>query len=248
MAGISVCPGTTGTLDAGVFASYVWSTGATTQTITAGAGTYMVTVTDGNGCTGTASGMITEFIPPVPVVAGTSVCPGATGTLDAGVFAAYAWSTGATTQTITAGAGIYMVTVTDGNGCTGATSATITEFIPPTPIVAGTTVCLGATGTLDAGIFASYAWSTGATTQTITVGAGTYMVTVTDGNGCTGTTSATITELIPPTPIVAGTTVCPGATGTLDAGIFASYAWSTCLLYTSPSPRDQRGSRMPSSA
>ena len=24
--------------------------------------------------------------------------------------------------------------------------------------------------------------------------------------------------------------------------------WKTCLLYTSPSPRDQRGSRMPSSA
>ena len=24
--------------------------------------------------------------------------------------------------------------------------------------------------------------------------------------------------------------------------------WGTCLLYTSPSPRDQRGSRMPSSA
>ena len=26
------------------------------------------------------------------------------------------------------------------------------------------------------------------------------------------------------------------------------YAWKGCLLYTSPSPRDQRGSRMPSSA
>ena len=29
---------------------------------------------------------------------------------------------------------------------------------------------------------------------------------------------------------------------------FDSGPWSTCLLYTSPSPRDQRGSRMPSSA
>ena len=26
------------------------------------------------------------------------------------------------------------------------------------------------------------------------------------------------------------------------------YLWNDCLLYTSPSPRDQRGSRMPSSA
>ena len=29
---------------------------------------------------------------------------------------------------------------------------------------------------------------------------------------------------------------------------FTFLAWTTCLLYTSPSPRDQRGSRMPSSA
>ena len=28
----------------------------------------------------------------------------------------------------------------------------------------------------------------------------------------------------------------------------AAMAYKTCLLYTSPSPRDQRGSRMPSSA
>ena len=27
-----------------------------------------------------------------------------------------------------------------------------------------------------------------------------------------------------------------------------NYGYETCLLYTSPSPRDQRGSRMPSSA
>ena len=37
-----------------------------------------------------------------------------------------------------------------------------------------------------------------------------------------------------------------------DRGINAPGWWSyytyTCLLYTSPSPRDQRGSRMPSSA
>ena len=29
---------------------------------------------------------------------------------------------------------------------------------------------------------------------------------------------------------------------------YASHLLYTCLLYTSPSPRDQRGSRMPSSA
>ena len=32
------------------------------------------------------------------------------------------------------------------------------------------------------------------------------------------------------------------------SGYLAYATWGTCLLYTSPSPRDQRGSRMPSSA
>ena len=34
----------------------------------------------------------------------------------------------------------------------------------------------------------------------------------------------------------------------IDGRTFETEAASTCLLYTSPSPRDQRGSRMPSSA
>ena len=31
-------------------------------------------------------------------------------------------------------------------------------------------------------------------------------------------------------------------------GLFSGRGYNICLLYTSPSPRDQRGSRMPSSA
>ena len=39
-----------------------------------------------------------------------------------------------------------------------------------------------------------------------------------------------------------------GYTAVLDAGELLQYGPTACLLYTSPSPRDQRGSRMPSSA
>ena len=40
-----------------------------------------------------------------------------------------------------------------------------------------------------------------------------------------------------------------GATTTINVALeWAAYDVKTCLLYTSPSPRDQRGSRMPSSA
>jgi uncharacterized repeat protein (TIGR01451 family) len=51
------------TLDAGEgFASYLWSNGATTQTITVGAGTYSVTVTDENGCQGSDEVVISLFV------------------------------------------------------------------------------------------------------------------------------------------------------------------------------------------
>lgn len=54
---VNILSGQTVTLDAGAgFSSYLWSTTATTQTINTGvSGTYSVTVTDGNGCTGSDS-------------------------------------------------------------------------------------------------------------------------------------------------------------------------------------------------
>ena len=73
-------------------------------------------------------------------------------------------------------------------------SITITVNPIPAPVISGTsTFCPGNSATLDAGVFSSYNWSTGATTQTITASsAGTYSVTVTNAFGCTGTVSTTI--------------------------------------------------------
>jgi len=50
-----------------------------------------------------------------------------------------------------------------------------------------------------------YVWSTGAQTQCITVGAGTYTVTVTDANGCMSSCSTTVTQLSPPPCSISGT-------------------------------------------
>lgn len=91
------------------------------------------------------------------------------------------------------------------NPCT-FTSA-ITPSVP-NPICPGTTVQL----TADAGD--SYAWSTSETTQSITVGAGTYTVTVTSGF-CTSTVTYTVTEgdLQPPTAAAQNVTVFLDAFG-----------------------------------
>jgi len=62
---LSICQGSTNTLDAGDFVSYVWSTTETSRTIDVStAGTFTVTVTDANGCTGTST--VTTTIDPLP--------------------------------------------------------------------------------------------------------------------------------------------------------------------------------------
>ncbi len=108
-------------------------------------------------------------------------------------------------------AGTYTVTVSDANGCVTSTAVTITE--PATAVSVTEThvnvLCFGfATGSIDitpsggTGAY-TYAWAGGATTQDRTgLVAGTYTVTVTDGNGCVTSTAVTITE---PPAIVAGT-------------------------------------------
>jgi hypothetical protein len=233
--------------------SYLWSTGGTSASVTGlAAGTYTVTVTDANGCTDTETVTITQPATAVTVsIAGTNAsCNGvsdgsatASGTGGTGTIT-YAWSNSGTGATVTGlSAGTYSVTATDANGCTDSTSVVISE---PTSIVASAVVDSNTTcnGSNDGGATASatggtgaytYSWSNSATTASITgVAAGTYSVTVTDANGCTDSSSVTITE---PNSIVASTVVdnnvsCNGssdgeatASATGGTGTY-TYAWS----------------------
>lgn len=69
-------------------------------------------------------------------------------------------------------------------------TATYSTTLPP-----NVTVCEGSTTILDAGSsFVSYLWSTGETTQQITVGKGKYYVDLTSANGCTVRQNVNVTE------------------------------------------------------
>ena len=181
--------------------SYLWSNGETTQAITVtSGGSYSVTGTDSNGCSNNDSVSVTEHALPTVSISGTlSFCAGANTTLTASGASTYLWSTGETTASITVSAGgSYSVTGTDANGCSALDSASVTEYSLPSVSISGTlTYCAGASTTLDAGAgFASYSWSSGETTQTISGTAGNYTVTVTDSNGCSNTSAqVTVTEL-----------------------------------------------------
>lgn len=197
-----ICPGESRVLNAGAgFTSYQWSTASVQQTITVNTpDTYAVTVTDDNGCQNTGS-TVALFTPsPNPQIVGDrSFCPGGSSELAVEpVFVDYQWSDGSTASTIVVQTGgAFGVTVVDENGCTGNTSIMVTELEAPTPVISGNlSFCAGNTTTLDVGLgFTSYSWSTGETSAAIIVDTvDTYSVTVTDANGCSGSTSVSVTE------------------------------------------------------
>ncbi len=248
-----LCYGQTTTLTANVTGgmgpfTYLWNTGATTQTITTNsAGTYSVTVTGASPgfCTATASATLTAN---PQIVITTSPNNAVSCTDSASIWASatggtgtytYLWSNGATTSTTSVNTGTYAVTVTDGVGCssTGSvsvtTSSTLAVSVNQPPVICnGTTTTLTATASGGLGGY-SYQWNSGATTTSITTGAGNYCVTVTDGGGCIVSGCATITQNSPITvniPIPA--TVCNGASATATAAVSGGQAPYTFLWNT----------------
>ncbi|MDF3028944.1 MAG: hypothetical protein K0S23_3251 [Fluviicola sp.] len=241
------CSGSSVTLTSSAGNTYLWSNGATTQSITVTtAGAYTVQVTNASGCQSAASAATTVTVNPTPaaptLTAGgtTTFCSGSSVTLTSSAGSSYLWSNGATTQSITATtAGSYTVQVTNASGCQSAASAATTVTVNPTPaaptITAGgtTTFCSGGSVTLTSSVGSSYLWSNGATTQSITATtAGSYTVQVTNASGCQSAASAATTVTVNPTPaaptLTAGgtTTFCSGGSVALTSSAGSSYLWS----------------------
>jgi hypothetical protein len=217
-------------------ATYLWNTGATTQTISVNtAATYSVVVTTAFGCDASDAVVVNVVANPIVDLGDDfTVCSDATIVLDANnPGATYNWNTGATTQTIAVTeSGTYGVIVTNGFGCAKSDFVSIT--IHPTPIIdLGTTIdfCENTTITLDAeNTGSSYLWNTGAVTQTITTAIpGTYSVTVTSDEGCIATDEVIINAL--PAPAInlgVDTGFCDGTDLLLDATTpDVSYLWNT---------------------
>jgi large repetitive protein len=237
----SLCSGSSVVLAANAGSSYLWSTGATTQSITVNtAANYSVTVTNALGCSATSTVLpvVVNAAPTATITAGgpTTFCQGGNVVLTASSGASYVWSNGATTASITASTpGSYSVLITNASGCaaTAAATAVTVNAAPNAAITAGgsTTFCSGGSVTLTASAGASYLWSTGATTASISVNtAGARTVTVTNTAGCSSTSAATtiVVNATPTASITAGgsTTICSGSSVTLTASAGSSYAWS----------------------
>jgi gliding motility-associated-like protein len=204
--------------------SYFWSNGSTNDSISnLTAGSYAVLILDANLCQTTDSLTILEPTQLTASTVASSYpsgnnisCFGANdGSIDLTVSGGtqgytYVWSNTATTEDVNGLApGTYSVTITDANGCSETQSVTITE---PTQLVTDTIFSLefyggvnvscngGVDGTIEvvaSGGSApySYSWTNGGTTAVITgVSVDTFVVTVTDVNGCTAIAAIRIDE------------------------------------------------------
>ena len=232
-----ICQGASSSLDAGAgFSAYAWSNGQTTRNISVqNSGTYTVTITNANTCTNTATISVSVLNVPSPLISGALVfCPGGNTTLSAPMgFTAYQWSTNQNTASIQVlQAGSYQVTVTNNQGCTATNAVTVSLLAAPSVNISGIqSFCEGASSVLLAGAgFSVYTWSTGQTTQNITVTqGGTYSVTVVNAQGCTGTDNQLIAVNPAPTASISGNlNFCTGQSTVLTANTgFNTYAWSS---------------------
>ncbi|MCW3103542.1 MAG: hypothetical protein JWO09_1982 [Bacteroidetes bacterium] len=226
-----VCAAPNITLDAGTSGNiYSWSTSAVTQTILAStAGTYWVEVSNGT-CEALDTMSIQQITLDPDLGNDTSLCAGQTLPLNAFVpGASYLWSTGDTAASITVStAGQYWVQVTIGP-CTESDTLVVNYI--PYPVIAlpaSILICPGDSVALNGGSPATdYLWSTGDTTQFLTVNAsGTYSVTASNFQ-CSSTGSVNATLLVLPV-LVDDTALCAGQTISLNAFYAgATYLWST---------------------
>jgi len=137
--------------------------------------------------------------------------------------------------------GTYDVTISDANGCSTTTSGTITEgpsitvsLAAVNPTCDGTSSGGSLTATVTGGTSPYvYSWSNGgANTNALNnLSAGTYNLTVTDANGCTGTAMATLQEATGLSVNIISNTreVCPGESinlGIAPANPNLTYAWT----------------------
>ena len=198
---------------------YEWNTSPIQTTPTAtglSTGTYVVTISDANGCNRTLTEVAVITEPDgltLDFDVTNSECSNETGSINLTVIGGtapftYNWSNGSTEEDIyNLDAGTYFVNVSDVNNCTASDTTSVTSSTLDISLSSPTHIgghnlsgyhtedgIIDLTITGDNTPF-TYIWSNGATTEDlINVPAGEYFVVVTDASGCTAYESITLTE------------------------------------------------------
>jgi hypothetical protein len=236
------CNGATQTIsvDNAVYSSYQWLGGPASSTYNVtSSGTYTLSAMY-NGCnvSQTIDVSFTDLVAPQISVIGN---PCQDQTLQLSVpndYSGYAWSNGSqVANTLVTESGTYTVNVLEGD-CEATASIDVsfgTLVVEPISVIG--TGCPGTLFTLaGANGYDSYEWSPGGSTTSFvnTTTAGTYTLTVTEGD-CEGSVSIEVAYLdIPELNVTTTGDLCPDGLITLDAGPFYdSYSWSPGNAITS---------------
>jgi gliding motility-associated-like protein len=199
--------------------SYSWTTSPVQGSATATgleAGTYTVTVIDANNCIATATVTLDPAAVNGTISGPTSICQDPNYpqeiTLIASGGTSYAWSTGSTangTLVTPMTTTTYTVIISNGSCTDTVTHTIVVNLIPQAWISGSASVCPGDPVTLTANggsSSATYLWSTGETTQSVTVNplvTTTYSVTVSNGT-CDDAVSFTVSVSAPPSLAING--------------------------------------------
>jgi uncharacterized delta-60 repeat protein len=198
--------------------------------------TYIVAITNANGCTDIDTVIVMVVPLPSPSITpsgATSFCTGGSVTLTSGLASSYLWSTSVndTLPSITVStSGTYSVSITNGNGCSSTATQTVTVFgLPPIDAGPNDTACLSTNATLLATGGVSYVWSPAGSLSDPNIAnpiAGptsttTYTVVGTATGGCTNVDSVTVT--------VVGNPGLPSVAEVLDSLMcspsYTAYQW-----------------------
>lgn len=228
----TICLGQSTTLSLPVANNYQWSNGSTTQSINVNpsfTSNYTGGFNNSSGCFTQKFNVSVENI--AKASPDESICSGQSTTLQVNKGTAYQWSTGQNTQSITVSPTSntsYFVTLYDGV-CVGYDTVKVSINPLPSPKILGnTSFCLGGSTVLNTQKYTTYLWNTTQKDSFLIVNkAGQYGLTVTDAEGCVGTTSITITQTIGFVPPILGSKIlCKGEKTTLKADIYKTYLWS----------------------
>ena len=230
--------------------SYNWTNGSNSNIAdNLGAGIYVVTIEDNNGCLITETVNLTSASAPGIAVNTTSpLCHGGNdGAIDLVVTGGTApitfdWSTGDQTEDVSGLiAGTYDVTIQDASGCVISEIITITDApaIDLSNVTETLASCGLADGSLDVSVTGgaapyTFLWSSGGNgNMEVNLAAGTYTLTVTDNNACNADQTyalsndaapvITIDQVIQP--------ACEGGDGLIDVSVSGgtapyTYLWS----------------------
>jgi gliding motility-associated-like protein len=210
------CEGDSVNLSSGSGTNFLWSNGATSQSINVTLpGSYSVRVKNSSGCQSIASAaaiVSVNTLPPAPSITPggpTTFCEGSAVTLTSGSGTSYLWSNGATSQGISiTSPGNFNVRITNSSGCqsiASAITAVTVNALPAAPSITASgpaTFCKGGNVILTSGSGESYLWSNGANTASINISqSGSYFVKVTSSNGCQSTASNIVVVTVNEEPV-----------------------------------------------